>query len=100
MIDRKIAALRAHDSQLGANFERLEKMVRGWMSETGERHGVEYAEEFHVAQNRAPTPTTPPTATLIWRRPISERLPLSYRCDSSLSGSEISKQAGKGEPHH
>lgn len=56
VIDRKIAALRAHDSQLGANFERLEKMVRGWMSETGERHGVEYAEEFHVAQNWRPDP--------------------------------------------
>ncbi|CAN5815159.1 PIG-L family deacetylase [soil metagenome] len=56
VIDRKIAALRAHDSQLGANFDRLEKMVRGWMNETGDRHDVEYAEEFHVAQNWRPDP--------------------------------------------
>lgn len=54
--DRKIASLRAHDSQLGANFERLEKMIRGWMHETGKRHDVEYAEEFHVAKNWRPDP--------------------------------------------
>lgn len=54
--DRKIASLRAHDSQLGANFDRLEKMIRGWMRETGERHDVEYAEEFHVAKNWRPEP--------------------------------------------
>lgn len=54
VVDRKIAALRAHHSQLGANFERLEEMVRGWMSETGKRHDVKYAEEFHVARNWRP----------------------------------------------
>ncbi|MFW6075466.1 MAG: PIG-L deacetylase family protein [Chloroflexota bacterium] len=56
VIDKKIDALRAHDSQLGANFDRLEKRVRSWMRETGERHGVEYAEEFHVALNWRPEP--------------------------------------------
>lgn len=54
--DKKIAALRAHNSQLGADFERLETMVRGWMNEIGKRHDVEYAEEFHVAQNSRPEP--------------------------------------------
>jgi hypothetical protein len=26
-------------------------MIRGWISQTGQRHGVAYAEEFHVAVN-------------------------------------------------
>lgn len=52
-IDIKIAALRAHHSQLvvAADFDEVEKMVRNWMSETGRRYGVDYAEEFHVAWN-------------------------------------------------
>jgi LmbE family N-acetylglucosaminyl deacetylase len=56
VVDRKIAALRAHDSQLGQNFDRLETMVRHWMQETGKRYDVEYAEEFHVAENFRPEP--------------------------------------------
>lgn len=56
VVNKKIAALRAHDSQLGEHFEQLEKMIRQWMSETGKRHGVEYAEEFHVAENFRPDP--------------------------------------------
>lgn len=50
-IDKKIDALRAHDSQLGENFDRVEQMVRGWMADIGGKHGYEYAEEFHVAYN-------------------------------------------------
>lgn len=50
-IDKKVAALRAHDSQLGANFEQVEKMVRSWTAEVGKRYGVEYAEAFNVAVN-------------------------------------------------
>lgn len=50
-IDAKIDALRAHHSQLGRDFENVERMVRGWMHETGQREGLEYAEVFHVAPN-------------------------------------------------
>lgn len=64
VMDKKIASLRAHHSQLGANFDRVEEMVRGWMRETGKRHGVEYAEEFHVAVNARPEPPTDSDADL------------------------------------
>lgn len=55
-IDKKIAALREHDSQLGANFDRVEKSVRGWSAETGKKYGVDYAEAFNVAINARPEP--------------------------------------------
>lgn len=54
VMDQKIAALRAHDSQLGAHFDSIEELVRGWMGQIGQRYGVEYAEEFHVAENGRP----------------------------------------------
>ncbi|MFO7272575.1 PIG-L deacetylase family protein [Sphaerobacter thermophilus] len=46
-IDLKIAALRAHQSQLGDHFDQIERMVRTWAADRGARHGMAYAEEFH-----------------------------------------------------
>lgn len=45
-IDRKIAALREHVSQVGGWD--VEPMIRGWMQLQGKEHGYEYAELFHV----------------------------------------------------
>lgn len=50
-VDQKIDALRAHHSQLGEHFDRVEEMVRRWLTETGDRHGVRAAEEFNLAKN-------------------------------------------------
>lgn len=50
-IEQKIAALRAHDSQLGANFERVEEMVRKRLSTIGQAYGMSYAEVFHRTEN-------------------------------------------------
>ena len=44
-IDRKIAALGRHESQLGA-FPDWEDMIRGIAKERGADAGVEYAERF------------------------------------------------------
>jgi LmbE family N-acetylglucosaminyl deacetylase len=46
-VDTKIAALRAHDCQLGAHFEDVERMIRRGLEKNGEKHGVGAAEEFH-----------------------------------------------------
>jgi LmbE family N-acetylglucosaminyl deacetylase len=46
-VDMKIEALRAHDSQLGAHFADVERMIRKGLCENGEKHGVGAAEEFH-----------------------------------------------------
>jgi LmbE family N-acetylglucosaminyl deacetylase len=48
-LDGKIAALRAHHSQLGPRFTELEENIRKWMAETGAKYGVDAAEEFHRA---------------------------------------------------
>ena len=45
VIDRKIAALLAHESQLDASAG---DMVRKWSDETGKEVGVQYAETFRV----------------------------------------------------
>ena len=50
-VDQKIAALRAHESQLADHFDEIEKWVREWSSRTGKEHGVEYAEQFHRFEN-------------------------------------------------
>jgi len=50
--DLKIAALRAHASQLAEKFEELEKMFSTRSAECGARYGMTYAEEFHRAENR------------------------------------------------
>jgi LmbE family N-acetylglucosaminyl deacetylase len=45
-IDKKIAALRKHASQLGSWDP--EQMIRKWASEEGQGPGLEYAEAFKV----------------------------------------------------
>lgn len=50
-LDVKIAALREHDSQLGARFGEVEKLIREWAAKNGEAHGVPAAELFHRAEN-------------------------------------------------
>ena len=52
VIDQKFAALRAHISQLADHFDEIEVMIRTWTAETGKKYGMEYAEEFHRAENR------------------------------------------------
>ena len=49
--DLKIAALRAHASQLAEKFEELEKMFSTRSTEYGAKYGMTYAEEFHRAEN-------------------------------------------------
>lgn len=51
-IDRKVAALRAHQSQLGTRFPEVERLIRRMAAELGVKHGMEYAEEFHRILNR------------------------------------------------
>lgn len=48
-VDAKIAALRAHHSQLAPRFPELEENMRHWLRETGAKYGVAAAEEFHRA---------------------------------------------------
>lgn len=52
VIDKKIAALRAHTSQLAENFDEVETEVRKWIAETGKKYELAYAEEFHLAKNQ------------------------------------------------
>ncbi len=49
-IEQKLAAMRAHVSQVG-NFTELEPRIRKFSAEQGARHGMTYAEEFHRAEN-------------------------------------------------
>lgn len=51
VMDQKIDSLRAHTSQLGEHFEELETLLRTWTAETGKKHDMTYAEEFHRAKN-------------------------------------------------
>lgn len=51
-IDQKFAALRAHDSQLGAHFAELASMFLSFSLEVGKKYGFTHAEEFHLAENR------------------------------------------------
>jgi LmbE family N-acetylglucosaminyl deacetylase len=50
-IDLKLAALRAHASQVGARIDELEKLLRARSAELGEPHGMAYAELFHRTEN-------------------------------------------------
>ena len=50
-LDVKIASLRAHHSQLGADFERVETLVREWAANNGQAHNLPAAEVFHRAEN-------------------------------------------------
>lgn len=46
-IDKKIAALKKHVSQVG-EWEEMEKVIRDWAAEDGREHGMEYAESYKV----------------------------------------------------
>lgn len=48
-IDLKFAALRAHESQLGARFDEFAPRMREWLAKAGEPHGFAYAEVLHRA---------------------------------------------------
>ncbi len=50
-LDVKIAALRAHDSQLGARFDELEKNMRQRLADAGVPYGLAHAEIFHRTEN-------------------------------------------------
>lgn len=50
-IDRKIEALRAHDSQLGAHFDELEPRIREWTAQRGGEYGFAHAEVFHRTEH-------------------------------------------------
>jgi len=49
--DLKIAALAAHDSQLGPRMAELEPRLREWAAETGKQYSMQYAEVFHRTEN-------------------------------------------------
>ena len=51
-IDKKIAALRAHTSQLADHFDELESRIKEWTAQTGQKYEMAFAEEFHRAENR------------------------------------------------
>ena len=51
-IEQKFAALRAHDSQLGAHFAEMESWFLSYSLEKGKKHGFTHAEEFHLTENR------------------------------------------------
>jgi LmbE family N-acetylglucosaminyl deacetylase len=56
-IDAKLAALRAHASQIGDRAD-LERRVRTWNAAIGADAGLQYAEAFHTLDTRGrPTPT-------------------------------------------
>jgi len=46
-MDKKIAALKKHVSQVG-EWEEMEKVVREWAAEDGKEHGLDYAESYKV----------------------------------------------------
>jgi LmbE family N-acetylglucosaminyl deacetylase len=50
-LDLKIAALREHESQLGARFDELEKRIREWSARLGAEHGFAHAEIFHRTEH-------------------------------------------------
>ena len=47
-IDRKVDALRCHQSQVGDNIEEIATFVRGYTAEAGKPHGYAHAETFRV----------------------------------------------------
>jgi LmbE family N-acetylglucosaminyl deacetylase len=51
-LERKMAALRAHTSQLAAHFDEIEGWINRWTEEVGKKYGMASAEEFHRAENR------------------------------------------------
>lgn len=51
-MDQKLAALRAHTSQISEEYAGIEKWLRSMSATLGERYGATYAEEFHRVENR------------------------------------------------
>lgn len=51
-IDRRIEALKSHNSQVGRRLETLDERIRKSAREVGEAHGYEYAEGFHLIKLR------------------------------------------------
>jgi LmbE family N-acetylglucosaminyl deacetylase len=51
-IDLKMAALRAHASQVGDHIDEIEQWLRSMSAEVGKQHGYAYAETFHRTENR------------------------------------------------
>lgn len=51
-IDIRIKALQAHASQLIGRSEEVAVRVRERLSDLGKQHGLTYAEEFHLSENR------------------------------------------------
>ncbi|MEI7554442.1 PIG-L deacetylase family protein [Candidatus Chlorohelix sp.] len=49
-IELKLAALKAHASQL-PDFAPIEERIRSWATSTGKKYDVSYAEEFHRTEN-------------------------------------------------
>jgi LmbE family N-acetylglucosaminyl deacetylase len=45
-IDRRMAALRRHQSQVGGRFDQVEERIRNWTKVLGEKPGYAYAEAF------------------------------------------------------
>jgi LmbE family N-acetylglucosaminyl deacetylase len=50
-MDRKLAALRAHASQVGDRTDALEERLRKGAAELGAQYGMTYAEVFHRTEN-------------------------------------------------
>lgn len=50
-LELKLAALRAHDSQVGLTFGEVEQRIRDWVKLNGEAHGMAAAEVFHRVEN-------------------------------------------------
>jgi LmbE family N-acetylglucosaminyl deacetylase len=50
-VETKLAALRAHDSQVGARMADLEPLLRQRFGEAGAPYGMIYAEVFHRTEN-------------------------------------------------
>jgi LmbE family N-acetylglucosaminyl deacetylase len=49
---KKVAALRAHSSQLAAHFDELIAFFEARSADLGAKYAMAYAEEFHRAENR------------------------------------------------
>jgi LmbE family N-acetylglucosaminyl deacetylase len=49
--DVKIAALRAHQSQVGLRMDELEPRLRQWATDIGAQHELPMAEAFHFTEN-------------------------------------------------
>ena len=51
-IDRRVAALRHHDSQVNGRMDRVEERIRKGAAEVGEQHDCAYAEGFKLIKLR------------------------------------------------